>query len=306
MDGSFQALKKVVKAVMPYGLVEWRNETRARRFRECTEAARAGFHAERRERIAEAMGSAPRVPAAVSGVDVEQVAAFLRGRGIPEQHVREGSIPSSSLRFLKERVFDTLEPGRPPCALHVGNFVGVSLVYLGAAMAAVHPDSLVVSVDPNLTHRGIANPQAHVSALLTACGLQRNTLVIAGYSGGKSVSNDGTTFGDYDPVVEFSRECACENSVANLARLCRGAFDIAMLDGNHEAGYLLKELGTVRPLLREGARLILDDVDEAWAELKQVFLDLPKLGWTPIATDGRVGVAGVSAQEGVSGPVRAL
>jgi hypothetical protein len=176
-------------------------------------------------------------------------------------------------------------------ALHVGNFVGVSLAYLTAVITARKPDALVLSVDPNLCHRGIANPQSHVTALLSACGLSRNSIVLAAYSGAKSISNDGVVFESYNPEAEFQNETSCEMALANLSKICPGVVDVAMLDGNHEACYLIEELKQLRPLLKGGALLILDDVNQAWAEIQAVFEDVAALGFTAIATDGRVGIA---------------
>jgi len=67
-----------------------------------------------------------------------------------------------------------LDPMRPQIALHIGNFVGISLAYLTCFLAEQHCDSLVVGVDPDVPHRGIRHPQEHVAALLTACGLENN------------------------------------------------------------------------------------------------------------------------------------
>jgi hypothetical protein len=65
----------------------------------------------------------------------------------------------------------------------------------------------------------------------------------AGYSGRKSVSNDGILFisengSEYDPLSHFSDEQSCEDTLSNLAVLYEGRFDFAVMDGNHEAEYL--------------------------------------------------------------------
>lgn len=282
-------LKRILKAIAPYALVEMRCKALATRAEKATDVARAAYHAERRQRIAAV--EAAQLDVMVEVRDYDQMIAFLMGRGLPQLHLREGSVPLQSLEFIRERAILQLDATRPLIALHIGNFVGVSLAFLAAALMQRHPDSLVVSIDPNLTHRGIANPQAHVSALLSACGLQSNVLIMAGYSGRKSISNDGVVFESYDPANEFSKEFACEESLRNIGQLCPRSFDFVFLDGNHEASYLLNEIKQVLPLLRKGGFVVLDDVDAAWAEIRDVFLKVASLGLEPVGADGRVGIA---------------
>ncbi len=272
----------------PHGLVQLQR-ARAKQSGPKPEEKRAAFHAARRERIVAVRAAG--ASGSVQGDDREQVIAFLKARGLDEKHLVEGSVPPQSLGYILEQAIAPLDPARPVTALHIGNFVGVSLAFLATVLRRRHPDALVVSVDPNLTHRGISNPQAHVSALLTACGVQRNVMIIAGYSGRKSISNDGVVFDGYDPEKEFSKECACEESIRNLSALCPQTFDLIMMDGNHEASYLLEEIQTVLPLLKVGGVVILDDVDAAWAEIRGVFAQISNFGMKPIGTDGRVGVA---------------
>lgn len=286
------ALKRYLRAVTPYGLVELRREQLAQRAHEAADVEKAAFHADRRQRIAAVTVS--KGAAEIEGDCGEQVITFLRGRGLSEAHLLEGSVPQSSLEYVRENVIVPTVPTRPLIALHIGNFVGVSLAFLAAAVKERHPDSLVVSIDPNLTHRGISNPQAHVSALLAACGLQRNTMIIAGYSGQKSISNDGVVFDEYDPRIEFLKESACEESLRNLSILCRHTFDLVLMDGNHEASYLVNEIQTALKLLKLGGFVILDDVDTAWAEIQDVFSHITSFGLDPIGTDGRVGIARLS------------
>ena len=250
---------------------------------------RSEYHAERRRRIAAVANAVSSM--AIQGNDYEPVLTFLLDRGVPEHHLREGSVPVKSLEFIRDQAIVPLGSARPLRALHIGNFVGVSLAYLAATLVKSHPSSIMISVDPNLTHRGIANPQAHVSALLSACGLSKNVMIVAGYSGHKSISNDGVVFGTYDPAEEFASEFACEESLENIHQLCPGTFDFIFLDGNHDATYLLAELKRVRPLLRPGGFVILDDVDEYWVEIRNVFQEIKSLGLDPVGADGRVGIA---------------
>ena len=283
------ALKKIVKAFVPHGLVEMRRATLAAGTQRTAHQSRAAYHEERRKRIAEVGGV--RLAAAIEGNDYESVIGFLMSRGLPEHHLREGSVPPKSLEFIRQNCISRLGTSRPLRALHIGNFVGVSLVFTAASLVEQNAGSLVVSIDPNLTHRGISNPQAHVSALVSACGLTRNILIVTGYSGGKSISNDGVVFNGYDPAREFANEFACEESLNNIGQLCTGLFDVVFLDGNHQAEYLLKETRQMVPLLRKGGFVVFDDVDAAWAEIQEVFLNASSLGLEPVGMDGRVGIA---------------
>ena len=283
-------LKQLVKAILPHGLVVWRRQAREERARAAAEAAKAAYHAERRERINAVEGDAG-TKNTFAGDDYERVIQFLVRRGLPEHHVREGSVPPASLEFVRDHVIAKLPGDRPLRALHVGNFVGVSLTFFTAAIVRRHAQSLVVSVDPNLTHRGIVHPQSHVLALLSACGLQSNSLVLAGYSGKKSISNDATVFEGYDPAKEFANEAAGEETLRNLGQLLPAGFDLIFLDGNHEANYLLNEMKQVVPLLRPGGYVVLDDVDAAWAEIRDVFQKISTFGLDPVDANGRVGIA---------------
>ena len=295
-------LKTLLKAVLPHGLVAFHRRRRALLARLNEESARAQYHAARRQKIAATETCGPCDPL-LNADNYEEIVGFLRDRGLPENHIREGSVPPESLEFIREHVVKQWDGTRPLRALHIGNFVGVSLASLTAALVRLHPESLMVSVDPNLPHRGIHQPQSHVLALLSASGLQSNSLVLAGYSGKKSVSNDATVFDGYDPAAEFAKETATENVLGNLARICPGTFDLVFLDGNHDAAYLLGELQTLRPLLRPGGYVVLDDVDAAWAEIRAVFERIGDLGLESVAADGRVGIARLKPLDQKPGPL---
>ena len=120
-------------------------------------------------------------------------------------------------------------------------------------------------------------------------------MILVGYSGLKSISNDGVTFIDdtgleYDPVSSFSSELSCEDVLRNLITFSEGRFDFVMLDGNHERSYLQTEIAKVRRLLKPGGVLVLDDVSEAWADIKKEYEELGSKGWRALGADGRVGI----------------
>ena len=281
------AAKDILRYLAPNGVIEARRQ----RYRAQKEAERLLFHQERKEKISrtDALNSHKqeiRMP------EFEEIIGFLLERGIPEEHLRDGSIPPESLAFIQSEIGELL-PAAPEGyrGLHVGNFVGVSLASVTGLLATLNPLSVTVSIDPNLTHRGIDHPQDHVTALLSRFQLQNNSLVICGYSTAKSISNDGVTFDGYDPADAFAGESACENCLASLARIGMGPFHVALIDGNHEGDYVEKELRVLAPLLADGAVLIMDDVNGAWDEIASLFESLDQFGFTPGATDGRVGLA---------------
>ena len=222
---------------------------------------------------------------------------FHLARGLTPGHVVGGSMPGASLSFCSEAL-DNLFPttdDRPLMGVHVGNFLGISLGHFVDYVRQRNKNSVVVSIDPNLTHRGISDPQKHVIALLTHFGLQKNAIIIVGYSLNKSLSNDGTAFTgengvEYDPYTSFQTEQACEDTVTNLSTLYAGRFDFAMVDGNHEGSHLSRETEQVGFLLRPGGVLILDDVSDAWSHIKAEYGALQSKDWRGVSADGRVGL----------------
>ncbi len=157
----------------------------------------------------------------------DEALGVLAARGVPEFHVRGGSMPEASLRFCADLVRRELGGlGRPVRGLHVGNFVGVSLACFTDALREVHPDSVMVSIDPNLTHRGVRDPQQHVLALLDHFGLAASSLVVPAFSLERNLGDD----------VASAEQPAGVEALASLARLGVG-FDVAVIDGNHDAAY---------------------------------------------------------------------
>ena len=269
------AFKDIVKNALPHGIV--------------TRVIRS--QAVRHRRIA----ALPLCSGAAVKYSYQDSIEFLCSRGLPRDHVVNGSIPKTSLDFCATHLGSKTLGDKPLIGLHVGNFLGVSLAYFVDFARKINPDSMVASVDPNLTHRGIKNPQEHVVALLIHFELQHNAMISVGYSGTKSVSNDGVAFLDdsgdeYDPFTKHASEQSCENSVRNLSLLSVGRFDFAVMDGNHDAKYLHIETDTARALLVPGGSLILDDVDDSWVDIKAEFGKLGESGWSIAGTDGRVGI----------------
>ena len=219
----------------------------------------------------------------------EDSLSFLDSLGIDPLQSRGGSIPQDSLQFMQSH-FDRLDATRPVIALHVGNFLGVSLAYLAYALSRLHPNSRVISIDPNLTHRGIARTMDTALALLNHFGLEDHVAILTGYSLEKNVSNQAEIFAGYDPVANWENERACTYQLDTLNLVAAGRFDLCLMDGNHDPDYLGREIDGVQRLLRPGGLLVLDDVSAAWPEIQSVFTAISPSRFGKLGADGRIGV----------------
>jgi hypothetical protein len=205
-----------------------------------------------------------------------------------ERHARMGSVPEASLQRAVEALQDHL-PAGPSRLLHIGNFVGVSLSYL--LDWARGRDGAVLSVDPNVPHRDVEHPQRAVCDLLAHFGLTELHLLVCGYTLEKNFSNDSVVFNGYDPAAAWATESAPEFVLGTLARSGQ-RFDAAFIDGNHDPAYLRRELTAIGELLAPGALLVLDDVDPAWAGIRQLFDEVAGGDWPyeHVLADGRIGI----------------
>jgi len=217
---------------------------------------------------------------------VEEAIRFLVDRGLDEHEVREGSVPEHSLDYVAEIIFDHLPSDRPVRALHVGNFVGVSLCYFSGLVRDRHPESVMVSIDPNIPHREIGNPQAHVLALLHRFGLLGHNLIIPGYTLEENLW--GGSAEDVDAA--YLEGLACENVLSSLQRLAGRCFDLVVLDGNHDDSYLSREFRALRGLLADDSIVVFDDVTE-WEGVVEVFAQaLEDEAFVKLGEDGRSGI----------------
>ena len=264
-------LRRTLAALVPKGYADYR----ARRGEEHVRAMRD-------RRLAAARGPRP-----AGGVSVDEAVRFLASRGLDEREVRAGSMPEESLEYVATFLAE-LPRDRPLAGLHVGNFVGVSLAHLAATLRAVHPGSRVVSIDPNITHRGIADPAGHAAALLARFGLLDANLVVTGYTLEQNTGDDDWSA----PADSVEAERRPEQVLPNLAALTGSAFDVVVIDGNHDSAYLARELEHLERLLRPGGLLVIDDVDpSAWPQVAATFDDLAAGGrFEELGRDGRVGV----------------
>jgi Methyltransferase domain len=238
--------------------------------------------------------------------DEGEAVRVLVARGLDEGNVRAGSMSASHLRFLDRAVREHLRTEPPHRALHVGNFVGISLAALTGSLLDVAGGSspVVLSIDPNIPHNDISDPQMATMMVLTHFGYQPYNVVICGYSLEKSLGNEGIRTDEYDPEGAYAAEAACESVLLSLAGVGL-QFDVAVVDGSHNAAYLRRELEAIVPLLRVGGLLILDDVSDVWVGIRDLFGELgaPGSPW-PLEVfdyDGRIGVLHrVSSEEAYS------
>jgi predicted O-methyltransferase YrrM len=205
--------------------------------------------------------------------------SVLTGRGVALEVIRTGSIGPAQLRFVAEVIAGQAPADRPLRVVHIGNFLGVSLAGLSDAVAGHDPRSRIVSIDPNVAHMGVHDPQSHVLALLDHFGLQGSNVVIRGYSLTRPLAHDGAQAG--------------ENALLSLENLGQ-RFDIAFVDGNHDAGYVRAELEVLARLVDDGGLLILDDVSQTYREIRTLFQEVDAGDAWPldaVAHDGlRIGV----------------
>lgn len=220
----------------------------------------------------------------------EAAIAYTVDRGwTNEFHARSGAVPEPSLKHVVVAL-DRLLPVGPVRILHVGNFLGISLSYV--LNWATARQGLVVSVDADVPHRGVMHPQRACNDLLAHFGLTRGHMQICGYSLEKCVSNDSVVYEDYNPAAAWIQEAAPEYVLPTLAATGH-RFDAAFIDGNHEPGYLRREIAEIAQILPAGGLLILDDVDGVWEHILGVFNEVTAGGEWPferVDADGRIGI----------------
>lgn len=205
----------------------------------------------------------------------EEIIALLCSWGLDVKQVNAGSIVEEDLKATYNFIKDNLS--LPVIGVHVGNFVGVSLAYIATRLKKLDERNVIISIDPNLPHRGISNTEGIVTKLLRVLGVADMVIRLNGYSLSKSISNDGREYGtDYDPFQHFLEEDAPEWQLKNLAKILKGKVDFVMLDGNHDANYLKEEVEVCYEFLREGGIIFLDDITDVWIGLKNAFQQLSK------------------------------
>ncbi|WP_424986846.1 class I SAM-dependent methyltransferase [Microbulbifer sp. S227A] len=203
--------------------------------------------------------------------------------------MREGSMPREALEFIASRL-PKPRPNQGLRGLHIGNFVGISLAHLCDAARRLDAGAVMVSIDPNVPHRGVDAPQDLVVGLMNRYGLEDNWMPVTAFSlepspvyDLRNASGSATAFASYHGQ-------SASGGLGNLHRLgCK--FDFVLIDGNHTAWYLRRELAAIARIVRPGALIFLDDVDkENWQEVHAVFTGARSIGFDQVAHQGRVGV----------------
>jgi hypothetical protein len=97
-------------------------------------------------------------------------------------------------------------------------------------------------------------------------------------------------FASYDPAVHFGSEQSCEGVLPGLALLASERFDFCVIDGNHDAGYLQRELDHIHCLLTPKAIVVLDDISWQWPDLEAAWSSLDGARWRKVTADGCIGI----------------
>lgn len=256
------------RALTPYGLVRLRRRRRRDRGRQRYQAL-------------------PAPPAVDHDFGYDDLVEALEGLGVPAAVTRLASIPAPNLAFIDEQLVARLAPHTPSVGLHIGNFVGVSLVHLAATVGDHSPGSLIIAVDPDLPYRGLDHNEDRVCALLERFDVADRVLLVRGYSDAKLPG----TIGAMADAPESSATAAPARVLTNLDRaLAPRSLDWALLDGNHDGGYLRAELARLLGVMKPGSLVFLDDCDESWPEVAAAFdAEGRSAAWRAVAT-GRIGV----------------
>jgi hypothetical protein len=286
---------KIIKFFLPYGLV-------AIRRRLINKSKPNGIHEEqlRRRNYREEIKNNEQKLGKLGRLDNKSVEdvynnsiKHLISRGLDENHVIEGSVPLSSLIEI-DRLLADISDKKFGLGLHIGNFLGLSLNCIAYSMRkSYNSNYLMLSIDPDITHRNIPHPSKYCNELLYLNGLENASIVMNGYSGEKNVSNDGVEFDQsYNPFERFNQEFASTEVIKNLCKILGTKVNIVFIDGHHDATYVRKELLSIEPLLDRDALLIMDDVDSiAWEELNNLFLEISKSNkYQKVIHNDRIGV----------------
>jgi hypothetical protein len=229
------------------------------------------------------------LPKEKTQISYDDIVKELVEKNIDRDQILSGSIPESYLNEIAGIIKESFG-NQPIVGLHIGNFVGVSLVYLSGILINFNNRNHIVSIDPNIPHRGVDNPQSKVLYLINKYGLNNNISILNGYTLSKSISNDGNDYTKYDPIENNSNEYSCENQLEMLNRISNESFSYAIIDGNHEGDYLSSELFKIQKLICRKGLIIIDDVSEGWPEIKKLYESIHDSNLEKIFADDRIGV----------------
>ena len=220
----------------------------------------------------------------------EIVSFFIKSYGIDKSHILGGSIEEKHCHRIVYAIQKQFNNKRI-IGLNVGNFLGVAFSFILSRIVQNNDETTMVSVDPNIPHRGIVDLEDKFVACLDAFNLHRNSMVINGYSLNKNVSNDGVTFDNYNPNTSFDNEKGCTGVLQKLSKIGHKNFHFILLDGNHHSDYLTQEMELCSQLLDTGGLLFLDDINENWKLLRQsafAFIEKDSSEFEELYYDGRI------------------
>ncbi len=260
--GSMTALKFIAGMFVPHSLVRVIQHAQRQRHRQAIHAGMA---------VAQTAAQTIVTETTAPVFDYEAAFAWLAANGLDENQCRLGSMPLTVLESAWTQI-ERLRRRGPVRLLHIGNFVGVSLCYFASKLDRSQGD-LIVSLDPNIEHRGIQQPAAVVTRMAAHFGLGGVILPIQAFSLQANPANDGAT-SDYSRALDPSSvraETGFEHGLENLAAIAVGQFSAILLDGNHDRAYLNREIDICTRLLAGGGLLLLDDIDAAWENLQALY-----------------------------------
>lgn len=272
-------MKKIIKRIIPYGIIELKEYFRKKKLVEL-----------QHERIEIYNNQIENKK--ILYYNYEKSIEVLVSLGLDEEQIRYGSIPEDSLSFLFKTVDKSLSNFPQIKALHIGNFVGISLTYLSNAFKLINSNCVLVSIDPNLSHRGIRNPQKYVLHLLDRFDFHDMNLVLTGFSLSQNLMDDAGVF--YHSELNYKdypdSHVAPTNILKNLKDIGT-QFNFILIDGNHEEKYLYEEIHLCTEILDKNGLLILDDINNGWDDINRVFKKLfADKRFEFLASNDRIGI----------------
>lgn len=162
-------------------------------------------------------------------------------------------MPESTLSRLKQYFSGN--------GLQIGGFVGMTHAYIANHLNKAGGDGVILTVDCNLTHRGIHDPLHKLDFLVNHYRLNHNSMSVLGLA---------------------------QNSMSNFSKMGM-RFDFILLDGNHELSNVLEEVRLSDRILRHGGRLILDDIDH-WDGPRIISKEFPLPNYRRLVLDTRAAV----------------
>ena len=125
------------------------------------------------------------------------------------------------------------------------------------------------------------------SGRATVCMAQSAAEVVSVSAGDQSEASEWVRRYGLADRVRFRR-----GGVAEVCRALPGGFDLALIDGEHDAASVTSDIAAALPLLAPGGRLAFHDYpDPGWPEVRRTVDDhAQRLGWRRIAQEGYLAI----------------